>query len=57
MAMSSHGIKPFDRVAGFLGNHADTVVAMLAATSLGAVWTGVSADTGAALVVEKVCIE
>lgn len=52
-AMSGHGIKPFDRVAGYLGNHSDTVVAMLAATSLGAIWTGISADTGVALVVEK----
>jgi acetoacetyl-CoA synthetase len=53
MAMSACGIQPHDRVAGFLGNHSDTVVAMLAATSLGAIWTGISADTGIALVVEK----
>lgn len=52
-AMAAHGVQCHDRVAGFLGNHSDTVVAMLAATSLGAVWTGVSADTGVALVVEK----
>jgi acetoacetyl-CoA synthetase len=53
LAMAAHNLQPFDRVAGFLGNHSDTVVAMLAATSLGAIWTGISADTGVALVVEK----
>lgn len=52
-AMKAHGLQPHDRVAGFLGNHSDTVVAMLGATSLGAIWTGISADTGVALVVEK----
>jgi acetoacetyl-CoA synthetase len=50
LAMSVRGVQPHDRVAGFLGNHSDTVVAMLAATSLGAIWTGISADTGVALV-------
>lgn len=53
IAMAARGVQPHDRVAGFLGNHSDTVVAMLAATSLGAIWTGISADTGVALVVEK----
>ena len=52
-AMSARGIQPHDRIAGFLGNHSNTVVVMLAATSLGAVWTGISADTGVALVAEK----
>jgi acetoacetyl-CoA synthetase len=31
------GLQPGDRVAGFLGNHSMTVVAMLAATSLGGI--------------------
>jgi len=31
------GLQPGDRVAGFLGNHSMTVVAMLAATSIGGV--------------------
>lgn len=31
------GLKPGDRVAGFLGNHSMTVVAMLAASSLGGI--------------------
>src|SRR5262245_9391264 len=33
------GIGPGDRVAGFLPNLSESVIAMLAATSLGAVWT------------------
>jgi len=51
--MHAHGIKPYDRVAGFLGNHHNTVVAMLAATWLGAVWTGISADQGVGAVLDR----
>ncbi|KAK1143988.1 hypothetical protein N8T08_005897 [Aspergillus melleus] len=47
------GLQPGDRVAGFLGNHANTVIAMLATTSIGAFWTGVSPDTGVHAVLER----
>ncbi|KAK5077846.1 hypothetical protein LTR64_003754 [Lithohypha guttulata] len=47
------GVKKDDRVAGYLANHANTVVAMLAATSLGALWTGVSPDTGVHAVLDR----
>lgn len=40
------GIVPGDRVAGLLPNSPDAVVAMLAATSLGAVWSSCSPDFG-----------
>ncbi len=40
------GIGPGDRVAGFLPNLPESVVAMLATTSLGAVWTSCSPDFG-----------
>ena len=40
------GIAPGDRVAGFLPNLPESVVAMLAATSLGAAWTSCSPDFG-----------
>jgi acetoacetyl-CoA synthetase len=40
------GVGPGDRVAGFLPNLPESVVAMLAATSLGAVWTSCSPDFG-----------
>lgn len=52
-AMKSAGVQSGDRIAGFLGNHANTVVAMLAATSIGAFWTGVSPDTGVHAVLER----
>lgn len=52
-ALRTLGVKPHDRVAGFVGNHTNTVVAMLAATSIGAIWTGVSPDTGAAAVLDR----
>ena len=40
------GIQPGDRVAGFMPNMIETVVAMLAATSLGAIWSSCSPDFG-----------
>ncbi|MFP5384260.1 MAG: acetoacetate--CoA ligase [Gammaproteobacteria bacterium] len=40
------GIQPGDRIAGFLPNIAETVVAMLAATSVGATWSSCSPDFG-----------
>jgi len=52
-AMYDHGIRPYDRVAGFLGNHHNTVVAMLAATWIGAIWTGISADQGVNAVLDR----
>ncbi|KAJ0416095.1 hypothetical protein BJY00DRAFT_242187 [Aspergillus carlsbadensis] len=52
-ALRTAGLEEGDRVAGFLGNHANTVVAMLATTSVGAFWTGVSPDTGVHAVLER----
>lgn len=52
-SLKSAGLQPGDRVAGFLGNHANTVVAMLATASIGAFWTGVSPDTGVHAVLER----
>ncbi|MFQ5413173.1 MAG: acetoacetate--CoA ligase [Phycisphaerae bacterium] len=40
------GIGPGDRIGGFLPNIPEAVVAMLAATSLGAVWSSCSPDFG-----------
>ncbi|RLQ20959.1 acetoacetate--CoA ligase [Seongchinamella sediminis] len=45
-ALRALGVEPGDRVAGFLPNISETVVAMLAATSLGAVWSSCSPDFG-----------
>lgn len=52
-AMVAEGVKKGDRVAGYLANHANTVVAMLATTSLGAIWTGISPDTGVHAVLDR----
>ncbi len=40
------GVQPGDRVAGFMPNMPETVIAMLAATSLGAIWSSCSPDFG-----------
>ena len=45
-ALKARGVESGDRVAGFMPNVTETVVAMLAATSLGAVWTSCSPDFG-----------
>ena len=52
-ALKQAGLQSGDRVAGFVGNHANTVVVMLAVTSIGAYWTGVSPDTGVHAVLER----
>ncbi len=52
-ALADVGIGPGDRVAGYLANIAEAVAAMLATTSLGAVWTSCSPDFGADVVVDR----
>src|SRR5213079_3457567 len=42
-----------DRVAGLLPNIPEAVIAMLAATSLGAIWSSCSPDFGVAGVVDR----
>jgi acetoacetyl-CoA synthetase len=51
--MLSLGLKEGDRVAGYVANHTNALVAMLAATSLGGIWTAVSPDTGVHAVLER----
>lgn len=51
--MESVGVKEGDRVAGYVANHTNALVAMLAATSLGGIWTAVSPDTGVHAVLER----
>src|SRR4051794_12102542 len=45
--LRSIGVRPGDRVVGYLPNVPEAMVAMLAAASVGAVWAGVSPDFGA----------
>jgi acetoacetyl-CoA synthetase len=52
-ALREHGIVPGDRVAGFLPNLPEAVIAMLATTSLGAIWSSCSPDFGANGVIDR----
>ena len=45
-ALRDVGVGPGDRCAGFIPNMPDAIIAMLATTSLGAVWTSCSPDFG-----------
>ncbi len=45
-ALRASGIKPGDRVAAYMPNLPGTVIAMLAATSIGAIWSSCSPDFG-----------
>jgi len=49
----SWGLVPGDRVAGYLPNLPETVIAMLAAASAGAVWTACSPDFGIQAVLDR----
>ena len=51
--MIAANVRVGDRVAGFVANHTNALVAMLAATSLGAIWTAVSPDTGVTAVLDR----
>ncbi len=52
-AMRAHGLCKGDRVACYLANHANALIVMLAATSIGAIYTGVSPDTGVSAVLDR----
>lgn len=45
-ALREAGVRPGDRVAGYLPNLIETAVAMLAATSIGGVWASCATDLG-----------
>ncbi|MFW1676326.1 acetoacetate--CoA ligase [Pontibacter sp. JAM-7] len=51
--LSRAGIQPGDIVAGYLPNIPETLVAMLATTALGAVWTSCSPDFGSHGVIDR----
>ena len=52
-ALKSAGVQQGDRVAGYLPNLPETVIAMLATTSLGAIWSSCSPDFGIDGVVDR----
>jgi len=52
-ALKAMGVKPGDRVAGYMPNVPGTVIAMLAAASIGAVWSSCSPDFGVQGVLDR----
>ncbi|MCP5373207.1 MAG: acetoacetate--CoA ligase [Hyphomicrobiales bacterium] len=52
-ALRAMGLRPGDRVAAFMPNMPETIVAMLAAASVGAVWSSCSPDFGVQGVVDR----
>ncbi|MGE5730388.1 MAG: AMP-binding protein, partial [Gemmatimonas sp.] len=52
-ALRAMGVGVGDRVAGFMPNIPETVIAMLAATSIGAVWSSCSPDFGVSGVLDR----
>jgi len=52
-ALAAHGITVGDRVAGYLPNLPETIIAMLGTTALGAIWSSCSPDFGAQGVVDR----
>lgn len=53
LALRTAGVEPGDRVAALLPNIPEAVIAMLAATSLGAIWSSCSPDFGAQGVMDR----
>ena len=51
--LKARRLQPGDRVAAYIPNMPEAVVAMLAATSLGAVWTSTSPDFGEDSVIDR----
>lgn len=45
-AMRAHGVRPGDRVAAMMPNMPETIALMLAAASIGAIWSSCSPDFG-----------
>ena len=52
-ALRSDGVKPGDRVVGVLPNLPETIIAMLATASLGAIWSSCSPDFGIPSIVDR----
>ncbi|TGK29074.1 acetoacetate--CoA ligase [Leptospira gomenensis] len=51
--LKRRGVRPGDRVAGLMPNVPETVIAMLATTSIGAVWSSCSPDFGVKGVLDR----
>lgn len=52
-ALRKRGVQPKDRIAGYLPNRPEAIVAFLATASLGAIWTSASPDFGVQGVLDR----
>lgn len=52
-ALREMGVKPGDRVAAYMPNLIETAIAMLATTSIGAVWASCATDLGAQATLDR----
>jgi acetoacetyl-CoA synthetase len=52
-ALRAWGLRPGDRVAGYMPNMPETIIAMLATASIGAVWSSCSPDFGPTGVLDR----
>ncbi|MDD2814867.1 MAG: acetoacetate--CoA ligase [Thiotrichaceae bacterium] len=52
-ALRAAGVQAGDRVAGYVPNTPDTLIAMLASTSIGAIWSSCSPDFGVRGVIDR----
>lgn len=53
VSLETLGVKKGDRIAGLVNNYPETVIAMLAATWLGAIWSSTSPDFGLQGVIDR----
>ena len=51
--LRSWGVGPGDRVASFMPNRPETVIAFLACASIGAIWSSCAPDMGASVVLDR----
>lgn len=51
--LKSSGVQKGDRIAGYVPNTPEAIIAMLAATSIGAIWTSCSPDFGVSGIVDR----
>ncbi|KAK9458317.1 hypothetical protein V1511DRAFT_492319 [Dipodascopsis uninucleata] len=52
-ALRNFGIKPGDRVVGYVSNNATTLITLLAVSAVGGVWSSTSSEIGVTSVVER----
>lgn len=52
-ALRASGVRPGDVIAGFISNHVEALVSMLAAATIGAVWTAISPENGVAAALDR----